>query len=248
MSHPVATVLRTTAVLLGCLAIAWPALAQRPHDGRDDNRRGGHDRGAPPAAVRPVAPSAPPSGFARDWHPGNRQDAQPAYRQNFNPAYRQNFNPAYRAEVRPGWRGDARPGYQPDYRPRFQPQYSTRFQPEYRSHFQPEYRPRFGLGFDRGFRPDRDAWRGGAWRHEWHDGRLGWWWVLGSSWYFYPEPIYPYPPYEQSVYAAPYAPLPDAGGWPSPQFWYFCDDPTGYYPYVASCSVPWREVPAYQTQ
>ena len=39
------------------------------------------------------------------------------------------------------------------------------------------------------------AWRGGAWRHEWHDGRFAWWWVVGGGWYFYPEPIWPYPTY-----------------------------------------------------
>ncbi len=33
----------------------------------------------------------------------------------------------------------------------------------------------------------RHAWGGGRWRHEWHNGRYGWWWDVGGAWYFYPE-------------------------------------------------------------
>lgn len=34
--------------------------------------------------------------------------------------------------------------------------------------------------------PDRDwhVWRRGNWVHGPHDGRMGWWWVAGGSWYF----------------------------------------------------------------
>jgi hypothetical protein len=96
----------------------------------------------------------------------------------------------------------------------------------------------------RSFRPDElRAWRGGAWRHDWHDGRYGWWWVLGGGWYFYPEPIYPYPTYIPPAIVVQQPP-PVPTGLPPSQFWYFCDNPRGYYPYVASCAVPWREVPA----
>jgi hypothetical protein len=53
-------------------------------------------------------------------------------------------------------------------------------------------RPHFGerRSFD-----DHDwtLWRGGHWAHEHHDGRLGWWWVAGDDWFFYPDPVYPYP-------------------------------------------------------
>jgi hypothetical protein len=52
--------------------------------------------------------------------------------------------------------------------------------------------PRFGerRSFD-----DHDwtLWRGGHWAHERHDGRFGWWWVAGDDWFFYPDPVYPYP-------------------------------------------------------
>lgn len=83
-------------------------------------------------------------------------------------------------------------------------------------------------------------WRGGHWHHVWHGGRLGWWWVVGPSWYFYTAPVYPYPdPYvPQTVVVAPPA------GPPPAQSWYYCDDPQGYYPYVNTCRGAWRAVPA----
>jgi hypothetical protein len=65
---------------------------------------------------------------------------------------------------------------------------------------------------------------------------------------YYPDPYYyAYPP--PAVYAPPpavYAPPPVAAtpGAPPPQSWYYCDDPKGYYPYVASCPTAWRQVPA----
>jgi hypothetical protein len=76
---------------------------------------------------------------------------------------------------------------------------------------------------------ERGHWTGGSWQHGWHDGRLSWWWIVDGDWYFYPEPIYPYPNYI----------VPDgvSGG-------YYCTNPLGYYPYVASCDVPWQFVPA----
>src|SRR5512142_2931843 len=51
---------------------------------------------------------------------------------------------------------------------------------------------------------DRDfaRWREGHWVHRRHLGRVGWWWVAGGTWYFYPAPVYPYP----EPYAVPSAP------------------------------------------
>ena len=89
---------------------------------------------------------------------------------------------------------------------------------------------------------ERAIWRGGAWVHDWHDGRYGWWWQLGGGWYFYPEPIYPYPTYVPPAIVVQQSP-PVPTGLPPAQFWYYCDNPQGYYPYVASCNGPWREVP-----
>ncbi len=95
---------------------------------------------------------------------------------------------------------------------------------------------------------ERDArvWRGGYWHHGRHLGRSGWWWVVGNSWYFYPRPVYPYPdPYQPPVVVAPVTPVvPVAPAPPPSQFWYYCDNPPGYYPYVAQCATPWRPVPA----
>lgn len=90
---------------------------------------------------------------------------------------------------------------------------------------------------------ERREWNGGAWRHQWHDGRFAWWWVLGNSWYFYPAPIYPYPTYVPPAVIVQQPP-PVPAGLPPAHYWYFCDNPQGYYPYVASCGVPWRAVPA----
>ena len=80
---------------------------------------------------------------------------------------------------------------------------------------------------------DFDRWRGGGWRHERHDGRLGWWWVVGPNWYYYPRAVYPYP----DPYVPPYA----VAGAPA---WYYCPPAQTYYPYVATCPVPWQVVPA----
>lgn len=88
-------------------------------------------------------------------------------------------------------------------------------------------------------------WRGGLWRHDWHDGRYGWWWLVGGIWYFYDQPIYPYP-----LMVSPIAipeemePPPVVAAPPPAGFWYYCDNPPGYYPYVTTCTVPYRAVPA----
>jgi hypothetical protein len=90
---------------------------------------------------------------------------------------------------------------------------------------------------------ERGIWRGGQWEHGWHDGRFAWWWTAGGGWYFYPEPVYPFPTYVPPAIIVQQAP-PAPSGLPPSQFWYFCDNPQGYYPYVAACNGPWREVPA----
>ena len=101
------------------------------------------------------------------------------------------------------------------------------------------YGPRFGA-----------AWRGGNWVHGWHGSRFGWWWTVGPSWYWYSAPVYPYPayydygygPYDDGLYddgptQRGYYPPPRAQRGPAPQqFWYYCDNPRGYYPYVADCA------------
>jgi len=106
---------------------------------------------------------------------------------------------------------------------------------------------------------DMNHWRSGAWRHGSHDGRLGWWWVLGGMWYFYPQPVYPYPdPYRPPVVVVEQAPAPvvipvpvqpapqvaPAPAQGAPQFWYYCEAAGGYYPYVPTCPSGWKTVPA----
>jgi len=56
-----------------------------------------------------------------------------------------------------------------------------------------------------------------------------------------PPPAYYAPPPQQ---APPPQPAPQATGAPPPQFWYYCDDPKGYYPQVQNCPTPWRQVSA----
>ena len=45
------------------------------------------------------------------------------------------------------------------------------------------------------------AWEGGRWRHEVHNGRMGWWWDVGGVWYFYPERFDGPPGYISEDYA-----------------------------------------------
>jgi hypothetical protein len=111
---------------------------------------------------------------------------------------------------------------------------------------------------------ERDLWHRGAWHHEFHAGRYGWWYAVDGIWYFYAEPIYPYPTYiPEVVYipeeeevpppvyadAAPPEPMPPEPEPPAQYgqqpiyYYYFCPDAQTYYPYVTSCVSPWQPVP-----
>ena len=82
------------------------------------------------------------------------------------------------------------------------------------------------------------GWQGGHWNHGWHNGRYGWWWGPAVGWGYYD---YPYGAgyWPDSWYYGDYGyGQPDAG-----QYWYYCSDPSGYYPYVPQCNVPWQPVP-----
>jgi len=99
---------------------------------------------------------------------------------------------------------------------------------------------------------DFPRWRAGHWRHGRHEGRLGWWWVVAGVWYFYPQPVYPYPdPYTPPVVViqqtTPPAQPPASGPGalsPQAQNWYYCESAKSYYPYVPSCPEGWKMVPA----
>jgi hypothetical protein len=84
------------------------------------------------------------------------------------------------------------------------------------------------------------AWVGGRWNHGWHNGHFGWWWFAGGAWYFYDAPIYPYPLDVSDEYYVDETPDYGNGG----PYWYYCQSPAGYYPYVQQCSAPWQPVPA----
>jgi hypothetical protein len=82
---------------------------------------------------------------------------------------------------------------------------------------------------------DARVWRGGRWHHDHHRGRYGWWWVVGGLWYFYPQPVYPYPD--------PFAPgeiIYETGG--AGDYWYYCESAGQYYPYVTECPEGWQAV------
>jgi hypothetical protein len=69
-------------------------------------------------------------------------------------------------------------------------------------------------------------WRGGHWWHGNYGGRLGWWWIVGPDWYWYP--------YEVAAIPDPYTPTGMAPG-----YYYWCAPYSAYYPYVGACPVPW---------
>jgi len=106
---------------------------------------------------------------------------------------------------------------------------------------------------------ERERWRSGRWNNTCWGGQCGWWWFAGGQWYFYDRPVYPYPlAVAEVTYLEPVAvaaavsassvvvaaPAPITPVAAAPQFWYYCDNPAGYYPYVATCNTSFRQVPA----
>jgi hypothetical protein len=111
------------------------------------------------------------------------------------------------------------------------------FRADWRGHGAPHWgHPYWGHGEIWRFHDgDLDRWRAGHWVHGDHGGRLGWWWVVGGAWYFYPAPVYPYPdPYVPPAVAAP--------GAPAGSYWYYCASARAYYPYVPACPEGWMRV------
>jgi len=107
-------------------------------------------------------------------------------------------------------------------------------------HSRPDYHGRDSHDFHG---HDRQAWHRGYWHHSWHNGRYGWWWFAGGTGYFYDAPVYPYPVIVSEVTVQePATPPPPVPAPPAPAY-YYCDEPAGYYPYVMTCSKPFRSVP-----
>jgi len=124
-------------------------------------------------------------------------------------------------------------------------------------HAQPrgEHRERGWHGDMRHFHErDFGRWRGGRWYQGHYRGRIGWWWIVGGVYYWYPRPVYPYPdPYippvfvEQAPAPQPAPPVQQAPGQATQSpggTWYYCESAKGYYPYVPQCPEAWRPVPA----
>ena len=71
--------------------------------------------------------------------------------------------------------------------------------------------------------------------------------VVPAPWYYAPPPMVYAPP--PVVYAPPpVAVAPQPAYIQSDQNWYYCDNPRGYYPYIASCATGWHQVPAQPNQ
>lgn len=76
--------------------------------------------------------------------------------------------------------------------------------------------------------------------------------IGGSFWYpwypYYPYPYpypyygYPYPYYPYPRYDVPYQPPVAHNVPPQQEYWYYCGEAQGYYPYVASCPAGWTKV------
>lgn len=99
------------------------------------------------------------------------------------------------------------------------------------------FRARLGWHVNRFSPRERAAWQHGRWWHGRHRGRIGWWWWLNGSWFFYNAPVYPYPGYVSETYY-------DEAAEDYGNYWYYCRDPQGYYPYVRDCRGSWEPVPA----
>jgi hypothetical protein len=124
----------------------------------------------------------------------------------------------------------------------------------------------FGPGAAFALRAFAPGWTGGHWVHGWHGPQQGWWWNVGSAWYLYSRPSYPYPAYlpgsdygvpgdagntyypaqaysgyglstnADSAYSAPTIPA-------DPQSYvrYYCTSAQRYYPEVLDCD-QWQPV------
>lgn len=93
-----------------------------------------------------------------------------------------------------------------------------------------------GWGHDHPRGYDWDHWRRGGWTNGWHEGRFGWWWVVNGVWFSYPAPVYPYPQPPVVVVTPP--------AQPQPGYFYYCPNPSGYYPAIPQCPTGWQMVPA----
>jgi|HubBroStandDraft_1064217.scaffolds.fasta_scaffold00043_65 hypothetical protein len=88
---------------------------------------------------------------------------------------------------------------------------------------------------------ERDVWQSGKWVHTTHDGHSAWWWTAGGYWYYYQRPTYPSPQYVASFSMVGQSP-PVVDALSSGPSWFYCDQPSGYTPYISSCVGNWHQV------
>lgn len=77
--------------------------------------------------------------------------------------------------------------------------------------------PVYGYGWD-------DGWYGG-WQPGWY----------GPAWTYAPPIVMQAPPQRIEVQNLPLGPAP-------PSYWYYCSNPAGYYPQIATCPGGWAQV------
>jgi hypothetical protein len=85
----------------------------------------------------------------------------------------------------------------------------------------------------------RGDWHGGVWIGPGWGGWGGWgpWW-WGPPYYPYYHPYYPYDTETPAVIQQ----QPPVYVQPEEQYWYFCRNPEGYYPYIKKCPSGWLKV------
>jgi hypothetical protein len=83
-----------------------------------------------------------------------------------------------------------------------------------------------------------------------HRGRIGVY-IGPGPWYYGPPPYAYYPPYPYyppvvTVPSAPPTYIQQGEAEPAPplSYWYYCEQPQGYYPYVKQCPGGWQKVPS----
>ncbi|HTT07176.1 MAG TPA: hypothetical protein VMH34_00055 [Gammaproteobacteria bacterium] len=92
-----------------------------------------------------------------------------------------------------------------------------------------------------------------------HGGGSHFGFYIGAPWFWgWPYSYYPYPYYSPYYYSPYYYPPVSQmydqeppvyvqrndtqAATPPANYWYYCSDPQGYYPYVQNCSVSWMQV------
>ena len=100
----------------------------------------------------------------------------------------------------------------------------------------------YGGGYHGGYYGGTRVYIGGGWG--WPGWGWGWPGWYGAGWWGAPYPYYSYPyPYSYGApVAVQQAPTEYIQQQPAPQYWYYCQNPQGYYPYVKDCSMAWIPV------